>query len=145
MSGRTTTGREIPELLRPPRKRKPTWLRVIYVAIALVMFVLGIVGWLVPVVTGIPFYLIGIAFLAAASSRIRYWINRAEAKLRPSLRLKLRRGLHHIPFERFRRAFNFPEDSPEIDGERPDGPSDEDDEDERSGGVRHRAGTRAGD
>jgi uncharacterized membrane protein YbaN (DUF454 family) len=52
--------------------------------------VLGILGWLVPIVTGIPFYIVGLGLLGLASRRVRHWINAAERHLPRRVRLLLR-------------------------------------------------------
>jgi hypothetical protein len=84
-------------LLRFPRSRQPLWKRVLYFIGAALAFALGIVGWLLPVVTGIPFYILGLLLLAKASDRTVKWINRAEAKLPPRRRRQLRALLKKIP------------------------------------------------
>jgi len=58
---------------------------------------LGIVGWLMPVVTGIPFYIVGLVLLAKASGRTVKWINWADARLAPSRRRQLRAAIRKIP------------------------------------------------
>ena len=55
--------------------------------------VLGIVGWLVPVVTGLPFYAAALVLLAVASERVRGWINRLERRLPRAVRRALRRAV----------------------------------------------------
>lgn len=75
-----------------------------------VFFLLGVLGWLVPVVTGIPFYLVGLVLLGMASDRVLGWINRLERTLPVGWRLALRRGLRRIPSERIRRRVRPPDD-----------------------------------
>jgi uncharacterized membrane protein YbaN (DUF454 family) len=65
-------------------------VRVVLVAGALACFVAGVVGWLIPVVTGLPFYAAGLVLLGMASERLRAWINRGERRLPGSLRRGLR-------------------------------------------------------
>ena len=55
--------RELPDLLTPHGRSRPLWVRVLCFAGAFVFFVLGLAGWLIPLVTGIPFYLVAIALL----------------------------------------------------------------------------------
>jgi hypothetical protein len=95
--------RELPDLLRPRTRKPPLWLRVVYVVGALACFVLGVLGWLVPVVTGIPFYVAGLVLLGLASERARGWINRSERQLPNAWRVGLRRALLLIPSQRIRR------------------------------------------
>ena len=99
------------DLLELDGAKRPLWARVLYLAGAGVFFVLGIVGWLVPVVTGIPFYAAALVLLAMSSDRARAWINRAERRLPDRLRRALRRALHRIPSERIRRHVRRPDDT----------------------------------
>ena len=90
---------DLPDLL-PVRKRKhPLAVRVLCIAGAAVLFVLGIVFWLVPVITGIPFYIAAAVLLAVGSERARGWVNSLERKLPRRFRLKLRRGMRKIPIK----------------------------------------------
>lgn len=88
---------DMSDLLAPPGQKRPAWVRILCLAGAAVFFLLGVVGWLVPVVTGIPFYLVAIALFGMASDRGAEWINRLERKLPDRWRQDLRRGLHKIP------------------------------------------------
>ena len=76
-----TSRTPLPDLFREPERRHPTWLRILFVAVALVFFAAGVVGWLIPVVTGLPFYAVGLVFLGLASDRARRWVNRLERRL----------------------------------------------------------------
>lgn len=71
--------------------------RVALLALALGFVALGIVFWLLPVVTGLPFYLLALLTAGIASRRVAGWINRQERRLprrwRLLLRPKLRRAL----------------------------------------------------
>ena len=87
---------ELPDLLRttaPP----PLWKRVLCVIGAVILFALGIVGWLIPVVTGIPFYALGLVLLGMSSQRVREWIIRAERRLPIHWRRRLRATLRRLP------------------------------------------------
>jgi uncharacterized membrane protein YbaN (DUF454 family) len=77
---------------------------VLYFTGAAVAFGLGIVGWLVPIVTGIPFYILGLVLLAKASGRTVKWINRVEAKLPPRRRRQLRAAIKKIPIRWLRES-----------------------------------------
>ena len=72
---------DLPDLIEPQPTRRPLWFKLLCVAGAAVMFALGVVGWLLPVVTGVPFYVLGLVLLGMASDRVRRWINRAERRL----------------------------------------------------------------
>ena len=64
--------------------------RVALLALALLFTVVGIVGWLVPVVPGFPFYLLALACAGLASRRVATWINRHERRLPLGFRKMLR-------------------------------------------------------
>ncbi len=80
---------ELPDLLSTDIRR-PLWIRALCIAGALVFFVLGVIGWLIPLVTGLPFYAIGLILLGMASSRAARWINRLDRRLPYAVRVKLR-------------------------------------------------------
>ena len=82
---------DLPDLLELPNQPRALWLRALCVLGALLCFVLGVFGWLVPLVTGIPFYVMGLLLLGMASERTRRWVNRMEQKLPHRWRLGIRR------------------------------------------------------
>ena len=84
----------LPDLLPVHRHPRPLWLRLLFFFGALVCFGLGVVGWLIPVVTGIPFYVAAIVLLAMASERARGWVNTLERRLAHDTRVAMRRWLH---------------------------------------------------
>jgi hypothetical protein len=88
---------ELPDLLPARKKERSLAFRVLCIVGAIVLFVLGIVFWLVPVITGIPFYIAAAVLLAVASERARGWVNSLERKLPRGFRIKLRRGMRKIP------------------------------------------------
>lgn len=98
---------ELGDLLRPGREARPAIVRVFLLLAGIVFIALGIIGWLIPVVTGIPFWIIGIVLLAGASVTIRRWINGWERKLSRPKRVKLRRLLAKIPNRRLRDSFDL--------------------------------------
>ena len=81
---------ELPDLL-PPLVNRPLWVRALCVAGALLCFGLGIIGWLIPVVTGLPFYAIGLLLLGMSSGRVAGWINRLDRRLPLRIRVGLRK------------------------------------------------------
>ena len=86
------------ELIHPFKGSHPLWLKVLLVLAAIVCMLLGFILWLVPVVTGIPFWLIGFIILAAVSDRFRRLINRLDHKLPTRARIALRHArdrIHH--------------------------------------------------
>jgi hypothetical protein len=94
---------EFPPLLRLRAQDRPLAIRILLVLAAVVSFVAGVFGWLIPVVTGIPFYVLGLILLAMASPGAGRWINRQEARLTPRWRRRLRQGLAKIPFRGIRK------------------------------------------
>jgi hypothetical protein len=101
---------ELPDLLAPRQTKRPVWLRVLCLIGALLFFILGIAGWLIPVITGIPFYVAALVLLGMASDRARGWINSLERKLPNRWRWNLRRGLHKLPSEKIHAAVRLPEE-----------------------------------
>lgn len=91
-----------PPLLKLRSEPRSLLSRVLLVGGAILCFIFGIFGWLLPIVTGIPFYLLGLILLGMASPGVRDRINRAEAKLSPRWRRLLRAGLAKIPFRKLR-------------------------------------------
>lgn len=94
------SGSSFPPLLNTRSEGRSLLTRVLLVAGAILCFVIGILGWLVPVVTGIPFYVLGLILLGMASSSVRNWINRSESRLSPKWRRLLRAGLAKLPFRK---------------------------------------------
>src|SRR5262245_25888533 len=81
---------DLPDLLETPAKARSVWFRIICLAGAGAFLVLGTIGWLLPIVTGIPFYVVALILLGIGSERCRQYINRMERRLPRALRLKLR-------------------------------------------------------
>ena len=85
----------LPDLVNADRRDRSPLARLGLLLLALLLFVLAIVGWLVPIVTGVPFWIAGFLALGMASPRAGRWINRMEGRLpyrwRLLLRPKLRR------------------------------------------------------
>lgn len=84
---------DLPDLLSERDNGYPAWKRTALFAVGSACMVLGVIGWLVPVVTGIPFYVAGIVLLGLASVRAARAINRLERRLPLRARLVLRRAL----------------------------------------------------
>jgi len=81
---------EFPDLLKVPSEGKPFWLRAVLFLGAAVCMLLGVVGWLVPVITGIPFYILGLVLLGMAHPPLARWVNLKERGLSPRIRKVLR-------------------------------------------------------
>jgi Flp pilus assembly protein TadB len=97
----------LPDLLKKTARRRPLWQRVLLVAGAVLAFLAGIVGWLIPAVTGLPFYVVGFVLLAMASTRVRLWINRVERRLPHRWRQRLRNGVRKIPSKKLQAMFRL--------------------------------------
>jgi hypothetical protein len=97
-------GQSFPPLLKARRKQQPLWKRWLLIAAAILCFTVGVLGWLLPVITGIPFYILGLILLGMASPRVVDRINSAEAKLSPKWRKRLRDGLGKIPIKKVRES-----------------------------------------
>jgi len=100
----------LPDLLREHEGHRPLWLRGLYVLGALVCVALGIAGWLIPVMTGIPFYAAVVVLLGLASDRVRRAINRLERRLAESTRRRIRRLLARLPGAWVRRLIHIPDE-----------------------------------
>lgn len=83
----------LPDLLEQHARPRPLWMRVLCIVGAVIFFLLGLVGWLIPVVTGIPFYVLSLILLGMASDRVRERINRVERRLPERWRVALRQAL----------------------------------------------------
>ena len=80
----------LPDLLSEERTDRGPLLRVALLVATAVLFVLAIIFWLIPVLTGIPFWILGFVTLGMASRRAARWINARERRLPHKLRLLLR-------------------------------------------------------
>lgn len=88
--------RALPPLFWSDSRRRPTWKKVLLLGGAAVFLALGVIGWLIPVVTGIPFYIIGFAMLGAGSRRATALLNRLEERLPHRWRVGLRRMVERV-------------------------------------------------
>jgi len=73
-------------------KSRPLWQRIVLPFIGLILIIIGLLGWLMPIVPGFPLIIIGVIFLFAFSSRLE---NKVREKLRngwQKVKVKLRRG-----------------------------------------------------
>src|SRR5262245_38392993 len=88
---------ELPDLLTPHGRLRPLWVRALCLAGAFVFFFLGLAGWLILVISGIPFYLVPIVLLGLVCDRALMAINRLERRLPHRWRVELRRVLGKFP------------------------------------------------
>jgi len=82
---------ELPDLIQQDGVRPGLVKRAGLIVLTLVFVLLGIIGWLIPVVPGFPFYILALATAGMASRRVARWINRQERRLPRRWRLRLRR------------------------------------------------------
>jgi hypothetical protein len=80
------------DLILPRSVPLPRWKRLTYLIGGIACVIGGVVGWLIPVVTGIPFYIAGAFMLAAVSPKARRFVNWCDRKLPERARRALRRG-----------------------------------------------------
>jgi hypothetical protein len=99
---------DLPDLLRPLEGRRPNWVRVLAIVGGSVCLLLGVVAWLVPFVTGIPFIVAGLVLVGISSPQALGWINRVERTLPRGWRHALRRLLSKVPIEKLRRRIRQP-------------------------------------
>ena len=91
---------ELPDLLSEEPTERGLVVRVGLMVATAVLFILAIVFWLIPVLTGIPFWILGFVTLGMASRRAARWINARERRLPRKLRLALRPRLRRELRER---------------------------------------------
>ncbi|HYB69786.1 MAG TPA: hypothetical protein VEH80_03900 [Candidatus Bathyarchaeia archaeon] len=101
----------LPDLLREHDGHRPWWRRALYLLVALLCLAAGVAGWLIPVITGLPFYVAAVVFLGLASDRVRRAINRLERRLAEGTRRKLRGAMARLPGEWVRRLIHIPDES----------------------------------
>lgn len=82
------------DLIKVEGPERGVWKRAGLALVSLVLFALGFVGWLIPVVTGIPFYVLGLVALGMASKPVARLVNAWERRLPLRLRLLLRPRRH---------------------------------------------------
>jgi uncharacterized membrane protein YbaN (DUF454 family) len=99
---------DLPDLLRPGGHR-PLWIRALCLLGSLVFFALGVVGWLIPILTGLPFYAVALLLLALSSDRVGDWVNRMERRLPYWTRVAIRRVLSRVTTPWLRRVLRLPE------------------------------------
>jgi hypothetical protein len=103
---------DLPDLLPVTGHRHPLWMRALCLVGGLVFVVLGVVGWLIPVVTGLPFYAVALVLFAMASDRAREWVNALDRKLPHRVRVATRDWLGRRS-PRIRRLIGLEEDPAE--------------------------------
>jgi uncharacterized membrane protein YbaN (DUF454 family) len=100
----------IPDLLRP-RPPEPTWRAVLFIAGAIVCFALGVIGWLIPIMSGLPFYALGLILLGLVSDRMRRLVNSLERRLPESVRRRARGMIARRAGHRLRHIVHLPDEA----------------------------------
>ncbi len=76
---------------------KSLFKRLLSLIAAIILLALGLLGWLIPVITGVPFLVGAVVAIAMTSHRVCRWINALDRHLPPRIRRGLRyfqRGVH---------------------------------------------------
>ncbi|MBL9148746.1 MAG: hypothetical protein JNM94_08640 [Phycisphaerae bacterium] len=102
--GPLETAEIVDDLLPPQAHSLSLFKRVLYLVIATVLILVGIVLWLMPVLTGVPFWMAGLVFLARTSERCRNAVNWVDRKMPTRVRRALRWarakfGVAQVPLE----------------------------------------------
>jgi hypothetical protein len=78
------------QCLRP----RPLWQRVIYPFIGVILIILGIIGWITPVIPGFPLIIIGVPWLACFHPRLELWVRRQMHRIGHVIMEKIRNVKH---------------------------------------------------
>ena len=89
--------RSLEQRLAEPAPARPAWQRIVLPFVGLACVVVGIIGWLLPVIPGAPLAVLGIPFLCCFSQRAEQRCReRCLRALRWTHRLRDRwRARHH--------------------------------------------------
>jgi hypothetical protein len=82
---------QIPDLIRSDPGRRSLFLRILIGILAVAAIVLGFIGWVLPVVPGLPLLLLGLGLLGFCSRKAARVINSGEARLPRKWRRRIRR------------------------------------------------------
>lgn len=85
----------LPELIPHADAHHPL-MRLAALLASLFFFGLGIVGWLLPIVTGIPFHVLGLVTLGLAVPAVARRVNAWEERRSPRTRYLLHRMQHRL-------------------------------------------------
>ncbi len=81
---------DLSELIPEEKNDSGLLKKCILVIGGLGLIVLGIIGWILPVLIGVPFVIGGLAMLSVAFKPLRKWVNAWDAKLPRKWRLLIR-------------------------------------------------------
>ena len=88
-------GKPLAPLLPEGPRSHSTVTRVGLLIASAVFLALGVIFWLIPVLTGIPFYVLSLITLSMASRRAARFLNRGERRLPYRFRRWMRLVLRH--------------------------------------------------
>jgi hypothetical protein len=88
---------EIPKLIETDPGQRSLGARVALASGAVVVLILGVIGWILPIVPGLPLIVVGLGMLGLCSRRAASWINATEARLPRRIRLALRPRMEAKP------------------------------------------------
>ena len=81
----------IDAMLTEPAPRRPLWQRMVLPFVGLVFFAVGIIGWLLPVIPGLPLAILGAPFLFCFNRRCEQWSRDRMRHTREAWRQRLAR------------------------------------------------------
>ena len=70
---------------------RPLWQRIIYPVIGAILIVLGIIGWLVPIIPGFPLIIIGLPLFVCINPRFELWARRLMRKMGQAVKKRFRK------------------------------------------------------
>jgi hypothetical protein len=85
--------RPLPDLIKVDGRVRHPLHRIALFTGSILCFITGVIFWLIPVLTGVPFYVASILLLGMASTRAANWINGRERRLPYRWRVRLRKML----------------------------------------------------
>lgn len=68
-----TLQQRLDAMLTEPAPERPIWQRCLLPFVGLILLVIGIIGWLLPVVPGLPLAIVGAPFLLCFHRRAEQW------------------------------------------------------------------------
>jgi uncharacterized membrane protein HdeD (DUF308 family) len=87
----TTAAREkLPPLIPEDVDLKPAWKKYVLLGVGILLIVVGIIFVPVPVMSGVPFWVVGALVLGVSVPPFARFVNRQEARLPARWRRKLR-------------------------------------------------------
>jgi len=63
----------VEDLMTQPAPERPLWQRVVLPFAGLILLALGLIGWLLPVIPGLPLAIVGAPFVLCFDRRAEQW------------------------------------------------------------------------